>query len=219
MQMKSYTDIEQSRKLAEILPLESADMWFHPYPNDEYWYDVPNIGNADLKYNQLPCWSLASLIDVLPADWWGYTDHYFLEINQNSCLKQMRCSINPEKCEFASNMKDRPSSRCLKYDDAANCPKCLKARKKQSKHSKQAFIKSCLENYDFDNKKVQAYLKKQKSESNPIVEFAYPDTPEKKSYLNSCSGITNYLVLNGIQPYPEDCYPENQRKLIYHDTI
>lgn len=64
--MKSHTDIEQSKKLAEILPAESADMWFHPYPNDEYWYDVPNIGNADLKYNQLPCWSLAALLDVLP---------------------------------------------------------------------------------------------------------------------------------------------------------
>lgn len=72
----------------------------------------------------------------------------------------MRCGINTEKCEFASNMKDRPNSRCLKYDDAANCPKCLKARKKQSRHSKQAFIKNCLENYDFGNKKVQAYLKR-----------------------------------------------------------
>lgn len=80
--MKAFTDLEQSQKLAEILPLESADMWFHPYPNDEYWYDVPNVGNADLKYNQLPCWSLAALIDILPADWWGYTEHYFLEISK-----------------------------------------------------------------------------------------------------------------------------------------
>lgn len=64
--MKAYTDIEQSKKLAEILPIESADMWFHPYPNDEYWYDVPNIGNADLRYNQLPCWSLAALLDLIP---------------------------------------------------------------------------------------------------------------------------------------------------------
>ena len=66
--MKSYTDLEQSKKLAEILPIESADMWFHPYPNDEYWYDVPNIGNADLKYNQLPCWSLAALLEIIPQE-------------------------------------------------------------------------------------------------------------------------------------------------------
>lgn len=65
--MKAFTDIEQSKKLAEILPIESADMWFHPYPNDEYWYDIPNFGNADLKYNQLPCWSLAALIEQLPV--------------------------------------------------------------------------------------------------------------------------------------------------------
>ena len=26
--MKTYTDIEQSKKLAEILPPESADMWY-----------------------------------------------------------------------------------------------------------------------------------------------------------------------------------------------
>ena len=63
---KSYTDIEQAKKLAEILPIESADMWFYPYPNDEYWYDVPNMGNADKKYNQLPCWSLMALLEILP---------------------------------------------------------------------------------------------------------------------------------------------------------
>lgn len=64
--MKAYTDIEQSKKLAEILPLESADMYYHPYPNDEDWYDIPNFGEANLKYNQLPCWSLSSLLNVLP---------------------------------------------------------------------------------------------------------------------------------------------------------
>ena len=33
--MKTYTDIEQSKKLAEILPPESADMkWFVPADNE-----------------------------------------------------------------------------------------------------------------------------------------------------------------------------------------
>lgn len=63
--MKAFTNIEQSKKLAEILPIESADMWFHPYPNDEYWYDIPNFGNADLKYNQLPCWSTSALLEII----------------------------------------------------------------------------------------------------------------------------------------------------------
>lgn len=33
--MKSYTDLSQSKKLAEILPLESADMCWTPF--DEKW--------------------------------------------------------------------------------------------------------------------------------------------------------------------------------------
>ena len=60
------TTIEQAKKLAEILPIESADMWFYLYPSDEYWYEVPNIGNADKNYNQLPCWSLTALLEILP---------------------------------------------------------------------------------------------------------------------------------------------------------
>ena len=76
--IKSYTDIEQSNELVEILPIESADMWFYPYPNDEYWYEVPNMGNADKKYNQLPCWSLAALLNVLPsATLDSSNDHHF----------------------------------------------------------------------------------------------------------------------------------------------
>ena len=62
---KSFTSLEQSKKLAEFLPIESADMYYHPYPNDEDWYDIPNFGEADLKFNQLPCWSLAALLDIL----------------------------------------------------------------------------------------------------------------------------------------------------------
>lgn len=73
--LKSYTDLEQSKILAKILPLESADMYYHPYPNDEDWYDIPNFGKADLKFNQLPCWSLSSLLNYLREV------DYFPEIN------------------------------------------------------------------------------------------------------------------------------------------
>ena len=48
--IKSYTDLSQSKKLAEFLPLETADMCFVG-------------GRADFMS---PCWSLASLINVLP---------------------------------------------------------------------------------------------------------------------------------------------------------
>ena len=62
--MKSYTDLSQSRKLAEILPLKSADM---------FWY-LATKGNPVAGFNEgyneygdfeLPCWSLAALLNVL----------------------------------------------------------------------------------------------------------------------------------------------------------
>jgi len=63
--MKSYTDLEQSLKLAEILPLESADNYYSWH--DEQYYVV----NKDCPYpyslkEKIPCWSLAALLDILP---------------------------------------------------------------------------------------------------------------------------------------------------------
>lgn len=68
--MKAYTDLEQSRKLAEILPIESADMC---YIQDllaglKYGEYQPYIG-SDLipAYGQgkIRCWSLAALLEIL----------------------------------------------------------------------------------------------------------------------------------------------------------
>jgi len=70
---KSYTDLEQSKKLAEILPLESADMYYSP--------NAINTEGQVLSYNPFPkcietiqfndgkeifAWSLAALLGVLP---------------------------------------------------------------------------------------------------------------------------------------------------------
>lgn len=61
--MKSCTDIEQSKKLTEILPLESADMyWWH---NGQRYY-VETKEHNDFQKSDIPCWSLAALLDVLP---------------------------------------------------------------------------------------------------------------------------------------------------------
>lgn len=59
--IKSYTDINQSKKLAEFLPLESADM---------YW-SFGNIKFMDDDYDSnvvqhIPAWSLAALLGVYP---------------------------------------------------------------------------------------------------------------------------------------------------------
>ena len=77
MGIKSYTDIEQSRKLAEILPLESADMFYQAYGiyGKVEYYNYPRIiynsedGEEDylpITSDDIPCWSLAALLVVLP---------------------------------------------------------------------------------------------------------------------------------------------------------
>lgn len=66
--MKAYTDIEQSKKLAEILPIESADMFYLKIPNSSevgYNYsDLPYFASLGMKDN-LPAWSLAALLEQL----------------------------------------------------------------------------------------------------------------------------------------------------------
>ena len=67
--MKAYTDLDQSRKLAEILPLESADMHYAKIRNDEeqdwkvYLSPLPKICATYIE--NLPCWSLAALLEVI----------------------------------------------------------------------------------------------------------------------------------------------------------
>jgi hypothetical protein len=83
--MKSYTDLEQSKKLAEILPIESADMYYSPVPVRE-WKDkedtskgtqvvfkdhifaLENLPNSQIGEGDTYAWSLAALLDILPCN-------------------------------------------------------------------------------------------------------------------------------------------------------
>ena len=62
--MKAYTDWSQSKKLAEILPLESADMYrvFENNAETRVYYGKPSTAYFVCE----PCWSLAALFGVLP---------------------------------------------------------------------------------------------------------------------------------------------------------
>ena len=77
---KTYTDLEQSKKLAEILPIESADMCF----NISVRKNMPPLMTPYSRFNEffdisptpdflIPCWSLAALLDVLPKNYYRYT--------------------------------------------------------------------------------------------------------------------------------------------------
>ena len=89
--IKSYTDVEQSKKLAKILPIESADMYYFLDPTPAgniYHIVIPQIDfgvkTKEPEYNKgdIPCWSLASLLDLIPEyirfnehTWKFYLDH------------------------------------------------------------------------------------------------------------------------------------------------
>ena len=71
--MKSYTDIEQSKKLAEILSIKSADMSYATWTilEDGEYIVSPLQGNTIEELQEeyggqiIPCWSLAALLDQL----------------------------------------------------------------------------------------------------------------------------------------------------------
>ena len=72
--IKSHTDIEQSIKLAEILLTESADMY---YPCEGV---SPKFGVALSISNNIPCWSLAALLDIIPQELFG--GEYIINITE-----------------------------------------------------------------------------------------------------------------------------------------
>lgn len=73
--MKSYTDIKQSKKLAEMLPVESADCcYFVVKENGEViptpgFFDIKVLKKEEKFLNEvtfIPCWSLAALLELMP---------------------------------------------------------------------------------------------------------------------------------------------------------
>ena len=68
--IKSYTDLEQSKKLAEILPIESADMGWNVFVDGTsrilpiHDWDLTKEGSNGVKF--FHAWSLATLLKLLP---------------------------------------------------------------------------------------------------------------------------------------------------------
>ena len=75
LKIKSYTNIEQSKKLAEILPLESADMEYLAIKENSklvggvpFVKDDSEVENSAYShtYDRIACWSLAALLEIIP---------------------------------------------------------------------------------------------------------------------------------------------------------
>ena len=84
--IKSHTDIEQSKKLADILLLESADMGLYYSRNlqaarNQMWVGT-KAENVDI-----PCWSLAALLNVIPQE--IFNGEYIINITEGLDNKWM----------------------------------------------------------------------------------------------------------------------------------
>ena len=125
--MKAYTDLEQSKKLAEILPLETADMWlaerYAGHATMDYQYVVeetpyyylslkkPSIDNySQDTIKDIPCWSLTALLDVIPSvSLDSSDDHHY----------RLRCK------ERFSEWHDNPIDACVAMIEKLNELKLL----------------------------------------------------------------------------------------------
>lgn len=78
--MKNYTDLEQSKKLAELLPIDSADA--------HYWCKDGNDlrlggGFSIDKELDIPAWSIGALLDYI-KDKCGYYELVYLSNTSNN---------------------------------------------------------------------------------------------------------------------------------------
>ena len=66
--IRSYTTIEQSRKLVEFLPIESADMKILPFTEREYRIvPINDIAVCD-REDEIYTWSFAALMKIIEID-------------------------------------------------------------------------------------------------------------------------------------------------------
>jgi hypothetical protein len=119
--MKAYTDIEQSKKLAEILPHESADMHYNNVSIkginyvDEYRAEHMDYNKAQKvlskylvnpMFSIIPCWSLAALLNILPYP-------QLSKDKLGSGKEGWMVSAYPDNCRYDSCWHDNPVDACV----------------------------------------------------------------------------------------------------------
>ena len=106
--VKSYTDLEQSRKLAEILPIESADMSYYTWKDDGHLMSpVPFVLDGtevkeDGMFEYIPCWSLASLLKTLN----------FPSLTQNKEDEWEVCVFDHDNDDYIEKTASNPVDAC-----------------------------------------------------------------------------------------------------------
>ena len=122
--MKAYTDIEQSKKLAEILPIESADMHYNngscrgidytelfsaelmPYQEALH---LMKLHKTNFMFQVIPCWSLAALLEQLPYE--------LCDDDGNSAYLQINKEDDVYQLVYTDPYGDFESIETIRYDD------------------------------------------------------------------------------------------------------
>lgn len=114
MKPKSYTDLNQSKKLAEILPLDSADMHYSKDFDGSWFVDLAKYTSVKIpKYvgnieeHLMPCWSLAALFEVLP-----YKERFALAINDFEGNRKEKYAIGSVVQDTYDSYADNPVDAC-----------------------------------------------------------------------------------------------------------
>ena len=110
--IKSFTDLPQSKKLAEILPLKSADMCYvidyaesNKYGTDHFKLEVDIYGFKVQTRDNIPCWSLTALLGVI-RETIGYNLYGVNNV-------RMSCDLGDKPWELETEVYDNEIDACV----------------------------------------------------------------------------------------------------------
>lgn len=111
--IKNFTTLEQSKKLAEILPLKSADMYYISGDENDICFgrgvyeEIADwICDGIPKPADIPCWSFAALFGVLPDGTNVIKDKSDTENEKYMCTVGI-------KDDITSTFSDNPVDACV----------------------------------------------------------------------------------------------------------
>lgn len=118
--IKSFTDLEQSKKLAEILPIKSADM-FWSFGNIKF---VDNDYDSNVVQH-IPAWSLAALLSVLPFHLIVNNQRYAFSmhkgLNKDGETYIFRYNVfNTDICLYSTDYYNNPVDACVAMVEKLN---------------------------------------------------------------------------------------------------
>lgn len=115
--MKSYTDIEQSKKLSEILPIESADMHYSLDIAIMEHENIPTIteenDHFELFPSDIPCWSLAALLKILHRNEKDIVTLFYGVYKDGKYILNWCLDYESENCEYIKTFGDDSVDACV----------------------------------------------------------------------------------------------------------